>query len=350
MIRCLILLLLCLPLAAAADSPVVVKIGAIYALTGDWASWGRNCRQATELALGEINKRSPGRKLVLVLEDSPNARPTNAVSAFKKLVDREQVSYILGPMSPEEFAAIAPLADRAGVPLLPFVSSRTSIPAAMFVWLDPETEALRLADFVADRHRRVAILSSDQEWEALVGQIFGRRLLAKGVAVPTIEEPPFDSADVRSQVTKVKQLNPDAIFITSYLLFPKYMKGLHALRVNVPKYSIELDQSTIAASGKTAEGLMFIRPAAPQDQFSAAFRARWQSEPDIPAAQCYDAVGILARALDAGVNDKASFVRYFHSFPPYNGAAGEIRVDNGRTIMSTEIFKVVDSKFVRFEK
>ncbi len=340
----LLLFLLLAPFMARAEKPTEIKVGAIYAMTGDWASWGKNCQQGTELALAELKRDASTPKITLVLEDSPNAKPTNALSAFKKLTDIDRVQFILGPMSPEEYAAVAPVADRKGVPLMPFVSSRIVIPAAVFMWMDPETQARRIADYVALRHRSVAILSSNQDWDVQVGQAFKRRLLERGVAVPVLEEPPFDSSEVRSQIAKLSLSKVDAIFVTSYLLFSQYLKALGTAQIKLPMYGIELDQSAISSAGAVTEGLQFIRPAAPDKKFRDAYQAMWGAEPDIPASQCYDSVMILSKAVAAGVKDKESFAAYFSSRPPHAGASGLIAIQKGKTIMSTDLFEVRNGK------
>jgi branched-chain amino acid transport system substrate-binding protein len=328
-------------------NPYEIKVGAIYALTGDWASWGKNCQQGTELALAKLNEDPTNPELKLIIEDSPNAKPTNAISAFRKLVDIDHVKFILGPMSPEEYSAVAPLADRGGIPILPFVSSRIQIPAAAFMWMDPETEAQRIAAHVAVRHKSVAILSSNQEWDVQVGQSFKKHLLEKGISIPIIEEPPFESTEVRTQVAKLATKKYDAIFITSYLLLPKYLKQIQAAKIQVPTYSIEIDSSAIATSGKAAEGLQFIRPAAPDNKFIETYRNKWGADPDIPATQCYDSVMILNRAIRAGVIDSKSFTDYFKVSPTFQGASGKISIQRGKTVMSTDLFEVKNGRMVR---
>lgn len=324
-----------------------ISLGAIYALTGEWSSWGTNCRQGTQLALEDLKRRDSKERFKLVLEDSSNAKPINAITAFKKLAHIDHVDFILGPMSPEEYAAVAPLADRAGIPLLPFVSSRVRIPAAMFMWMDPETQAHRIADYVGERHRSIAVLSSTQEWEALIGQTFKARILARGGSVPVIEEPPFDSLDVRAEIAKLKNKRIDAVFVTSYLLFPKYIKEMKAAGIDIPMYSIEIDATVVAAASSASEGLQFIRPAAPTDDFKNSFKETFGSDPDIPASNCYDSVMVLDRAITAGVRDKDTFATYFKSFPEYQGASGTIRLVNGKTLMSTDLFRVKNGQIER---
>ncbi len=343
----LLLSLILLPLVALAEDTEPIKIGAIYAITGDWGSWGVNCQRGTDLAVAELEKKNVPYKLERIIEDSVGAKPVNAISAFRKLVDIDHVKFVLGPMSPEEYSAIAPLADSKGIPIIPFVSFRVAIPAAFFMWVDPDTEASRIADYVAERHRKVAILSSNQEWESIVGRKFKARLEEKGSEVPLIVEPPFDAVDVKTEIAKLKAQKFDSIFITSYLLFGKYIKGIQSSKIDVPLYSIEMDASSVALGGSGSEGLVFIRPASPDKEFRDLFHQAWGAEPDIPASQCYDSVMILNRAIMSGVRDKESFIKHFKAFQPYNGVSGRISVEGGRTIMSTDLFQVNNGAIVR---
>jgi ABC-type branched-subunit amino acid transport system substrate-binding protein len=313
-------------------------------MTGEWASWGKNCQQGTQLALEERQQQNMALKFDFVLEDSPSAKAMNALNAFKKLVEIDRAKFILGPMSPEEYAAVAPLADRQGIPLIPFVSSKISIPAAAFMWMDPDTQARRIADYVAASHQSVAILSGTQEWESQVGRAFKARLLEKGGSVPIFEEPPFDSTDVRAQIAKLSKAKFDAIFITSYPLFTLYLKSISAAQIKAPIYSIEIDQAAITAAGAASEGVEFIRPVAPNDKFTQAFQARWGAAPDVPASQCYDSVMVLSKAIASGVTDKESFARYFSAAEPFEGASGKISIQRGKTVMSTDLFKVKNGK------
>jgi ABC-type branched-subunit amino acid transport system substrate-binding protein len=127
------------------------------------------------------------------------------------------------------------------------------------------------------------------------------------------------------------------------------MKGLQALDIRAPVYSIEIDASAVVSAGTASEGITFIRPAAPDDKFNQTFRAMWKVDPDIPASQCYDAIMILSRAIVAGVSDKESFATYFKSFPSYVGASGTISITNGKTLMSTDLFRVASGQIKRVQ-
>ena len=79
----LVTLLLSLPFYTSCGKEEEVKIGVFFPLTGDVSSWGERGRNATELAVEEINARGGinGRRLKAIYEDS-RAEPKTGVGGF----------------------------------------------------------------------------------------------------------------------------------------------------------------------------------------------------------------------------------------------------------------------------
>jgi branched-chain amino acid transport system substrate-binding protein len=107
-----------------------IKIGAIFALTGDAAPYGERAKRGVELALEEINKGGiKGRKIKITYEDS-QGNPQKAVSAFLKLINLDKVKFILGPLSTTEVLAIAPMAEKEKILILTPTASAPQITKA----------------------------------------------------------------------------------------------------------------------------------------------------------------------------------------------------------------------------
>ena len=58
---------------------------------------------------------------------------------------------------------------------------------------------------------------------------------------------------------------------------------------------------------------------------------------------------VLSRAIRSGVSDKDSFAKYFANFPLYTGASGTISVEDGKTVMPTEMFRVEKGQIMQVE-
>ena len=332
--------LLCLPGTGASEDKLTV--GGISVLSGEGSSWGVNQQRGSVLAVEEWNVKGGirGKQIKLVFEDSPSGLARNAMSAYSKLVHGNGIKFILGPVAMDELLAVVPAAVKDGV----FLGGATYMPNAprnfFTTWIDADLESDRIAAEVLAKHKRIAILSSQQSWESQVARRFRETFIHAGGEITSFEEPSFEAAEVKSEVLRVKQTQPEALFISSYLLCSKYIKEIQRLGMQIPMFSIELDQAVIDNSGAAAEGLIFIAPTAPSDEFVKKFRQRWQANPEIPAASAYDAANLLFTAIsDRGENvDDVS--RYFEALRGYDGATGHIEKRDGRTVVSTSLYAV----------
>ncbi len=98
-----------------ADEPV--KIGLDNPLTGTYAALGKNELIGAQLALAQINAKGGilGRQAQLLIEDSTSGDAGTAVEKARKLIDRDQVNFILGNINSALAAAIANVAYEKGV-------------------------------------------------------------------------------------------------------------------------------------------------------------------------------------------------------------------------------------------
>jgi ABC-type branched-subunit amino acid transport system substrate-binding protein len=170
----------------------------------------------------------------------------------------DQASVFFGFVSPEELAAVGPVAEKDGTA---FVASKILPKNVLLVWMSPEVEAQRLAERVYQAHTRVAILSADQQWEKDVSEAFSAEFSKLGGEISLRVEVPYASKDVRSEVLKVKQSTATAVVIPPYSLSSSYAKALRRSGSKLPIYGIKLDQAAIDDSQGAAEGAFIIRPA-----------------------------------------------------------------------------------------
>jgi branched-chain amino acid transport system substrate-binding protein len=84
-----------------------IKIGAILNLTGPIAFIGPLFKNGIEMALEEVNYTIGGRKIVLIPEDAAGDMNV-CLEKAKKLVERDKVHIIIGPLMGDAHMAIAP--------------------------------------------------------------------------------------------------------------------------------------------------------------------------------------------------------------------------------------------------
>ena len=100
--------------ARAADT---VKIGLDNPLTGTYAAVGKNEMIGCQLAIEQINAKGGilGRKVELLIEDSTSGDAATAVQKARKLIDRDQVNFLLGNVNSALALAMAQVAAEKGV-------------------------------------------------------------------------------------------------------------------------------------------------------------------------------------------------------------------------------------------
>ena len=89
---------------AAADGDVI-KIGVLVPLTGAFASLGVDGMEGTKMAFEEIDYKIAGKQVELFFEDTA-ADPDLCIQKTSRLVEREGVDIILGPLSGGEATAL----------------------------------------------------------------------------------------------------------------------------------------------------------------------------------------------------------------------------------------------------
>lgn len=340
-----------LPSAASAEQQSEFTIGAILILTGTGANYGEYSKNGAILAQREINAAGGinGRPLKIIYEDETGSSAKAALTAYRKLTSQDHVKFILGPNWQDALVALAPIAQRENVFMItPSTPTSEQIPANIFsTWPDVEDEVDKIAPLIIKSGKRLAILSVQQAWENIVDARLKSTFAKLGGAVVVHETPPPDTTNVKAEVLRVKAGRADVVFISSYALFGVYAQELKKQGIAMPMYGIEVDQAAIDSANGTTEGLIYIGPDYPSSRFSDSFKSSFGKSPDVPASNAYDAVHLLARAINEVGDDPNRVTNYFRSFHDFEGASGLISSRSGRTRMSTAFYVVRNGKFER---
>lgn len=219
-----------------------IKIGVIAPLTGIVADYGAEMKAGIEAA--------GGTNVEFVYEDD-TCDPKEAVTAYKKLVDIDKVSFIIGPAcgSPQE--AVAPLLkDGKVIMVVPSAASGALYAESGGNIYDMqyalESEAAFLAkQMYALGYKKVALVTYQNAFSKVLADSFKkeyRGLVVKEVAFTGTE------TDISSGLLKLKGGDYDAIFSTDIsfdisFFFARGMKKLKDLKINQPifsSYAVEL--------------------------------------------------------------------------------------------------------------
>jgi branched-chain amino acid transport system substrate-binding protein len=111
------LLQLATPFIIPARAADTVKIGLDNPLTGTYAAVGKNELNGCELAIEQINAKGGilGRQAELLVEDSTSGDAGTAVQKARKLIDRDQVNFLLGNVNSALSLAMAQVSNEKSV-------------------------------------------------------------------------------------------------------------------------------------------------------------------------------------------------------------------------------------------
>jgi branched-chain amino acid transport system substrate-binding protein len=290
-----------------------IRIGSMAALTGVGSAIGIEENKGAQLAVEEINQRGGinGRKLELVSEDVSLDKIKNAVSSVQKLIHTDKVVALVGPQWDEPAGPILPVIKDAQVPTVGADNSDQTEkdidnPFFFSTWYDNRVGVRELLRFAQQKGiRTIAIIRPvDSGFWKFTGDIMHTEASKYGVQI--VEDVDMGnplSLDFRTPISKIKQKNPDAVFIvTSDYNQCVFMKQVKEIGLNSIKLGTESagDYISLKNCPELLENTYFSTPKVTEKgaQFNTAFKNRFGDTPKFPSAvTAYDAVYVIAEAL-----------------------------------------------------
>src|SRR5258708_1792450 len=198
-------------------SETEIVIGTHQDLSGPVKGWGVPVSNGMKMAVEEINAAGGinGRKIKLIVEDS-GYDPKRAVLASQKMVERDKIFAMVGPMgSPTVLAAQDILFDAGVLQLFPLTSAEFTFkfdPAKpqerlKFNNLPPYVESTRAAVkymIEAKNFKKPCIMHQDDEYGKNVLDGFTKQLEAMKVTPASITSYKRGASDFSAQVAKMK--------------------------------------------------------------------------------------------------------------------------------------------------
>ncbi len=344
------------------------KLGLILPLTGPESVAGQSILQGVQLAIAQVGVSAEGRPYRLIVRDSAGV-PERAQAAVARLAREEKVIGIIGPVFSETARAAATEADRLKVPMVvPFAHAPGIPELSPYVFrnsLTNRAQAAFMARYAVESLglKRFAILYPDDSYgndlktlftlgvEALGGRVVGQaaydpaandftesiRTLG-GIADEELERLSPDTEDGAAPTSPlpVAQTAPpidyDALFI------PGYFDKVGLLAPQLAFYNV-MGVALLGGNGWNSPELLtigehYVEGAVFVDGFFAGskrtavktfvenFRLSFGQDPDILAAQAYDAAGLILSVLHDGAATREQLREGLLTIRNYPGASG----------------------------
>jgi len=377
-----------------------VQVGLLAPMTGEDAELGTLILQGVKLALDNYNARAPN-PLKLIVYDTKGS-PVETARKSKELLTKDQAQICIGPIlsgtaavsaamfSGKDIVMITPTANEDGI---------SGIDENIFQMnVSIGTIARKLADYSLDNLniREFAIIAPNSAFGYAMAEAFKEALGRHSIEVVHEE---YYNEGIHDFTATLKKLR--------YTLLCRKLELIAAERGNMQRItqpsrydSTKYADSTLAVGGlfmplmdyqdvvKLAPQAVFHRirtqmlgtggwynPRVPADgkryvsnaiistgvqsdpesadwkNFEAAYRARYNADPNRIAALGYDAAQLVIKAVEeTGGGDPAKIKKALNSVQNYNGMSGKISFD-AHTGANNEavIMKVTETGFMRVQ-
>ena len=344
-------------------APTAVKIGALLALTGSGANYGKSLRNGIEIARDEINRSGGinGRPLEVVYEDSQGDAKTG-LAGFDKLVNVDKVPVVLGSIS-SVILAVAPVADRKQVVFLNSSAISPKICEAAGNYLfsimpSGAQESEFMAKELARRHKGqlIAVLYSNNSSGVGTKDAFVPAMQAAGGKIAAALSYELGATDFRTQLAKIKASGAKACYLIAFSSkeWADILNQAKQLGLSTQWYSysgIETDE-TLRLAGTAANGIIYSYPAyqgtrALMDKFQDAYRAKHGTWADIYTVTSYDGMMMLASVMRKDGITATAIRDGLRRAGAYSGIFGEIRFNKKQYVDKPLLLKTVRKQ--RFE-
>ena len=306
-------------------------------------------------------------KIRLITADDQST-VAGAVEAFNKLIHQDKVSVILGPTSSSQVPETSPIAHENQVVAISPTSAASGLSAiSNFVFRTNLTTDVLIPNGVRVTqeklgYQKVATLFDEIDLFAQSSDAELRKaLMDNGVEILTAESFQTEEADLSAQFTRIKALNPDAIFISATVadISDILIQG-RALGVStdIPFIvNLTLSRDLVAAAGDAAEGTITFTSwdstaGTPGNQiFVQNYSTKYGIKPNIWAAQFYAAVHILGKGItDAQSTDPKAIAAALAEIRDFDTILGSFSFNAvGDAVYTPIVLIVKDGEFEVFE-
>jgi branched-chain amino acid transport system substrate-binding protein len=313
-------------------SPDQILLGSLHPLSGGLEFEGTEAHQGVLVAVDEINeaggiKSMDGAEVKVESEDT-GGDPERATGQATRMAQDGVVAF-LGTMSSGVALAIQPISERSEVPLMISAAADPELTARDLQYtfrahptveqsVDGAIEALQgLSESSGKSIERVAHLKLEISAYDAVSDLLEEKLPGAGMELVDVVSAPLDATDFSTQVTQVKQSEPDVLVISALLaqsleiektmeaqdFRPPFQIGI-AAGFTHPGFAKEVPQ---LAEGIGDVTYWYDASSDVWKKFAQEYEDKYGSTPTTHAAQGYQAALIVMDALErAGTTDGAA--------------------------------------------
>jgi branched-chain amino acid transport system substrate-binding protein len=337
------------PTTAPTSRPADIVLGHVACMTGSQATFGLSADQGMRLAVEELNASGGvlGRRVQLITWDD-RSRTEEAELGARRLILQDHVVALLGATSSARTLALAPVAQKHGVPVLTPTATNPQVTAGReFVFracVSDPAQAAAMARYATEnlKHRRYAILRHrGSDYSRLMADGFAEAArVARAEVVAEAEYEPGER-NFRVPLEKIRAARPDAVYVPAhYADMAPILTQARGAGMNMPFLGADgcASEELARAAGEALGQCYYTDHFSPDDPdkgvaaFVERYRKRYPGKaPDAIAFLGYDSVKLMADAIRRAGSTEGKAIRdALAATKDFAGTGGPVTIDKER--------------------
>jgi urea transport system substrate-binding protein len=282
-------------LACLVTSPALaaekVKVGVLHSLSGTMAISEVSVKDATLLAINEINAAGGimGKQIEPIIEDGASDWPTFAEKA-RKLIQQDGVAVVFGCWTSASRKAVLPVFEELnGLLFYPVqYEGLEASPNIFYTGAEPTQQIIPGVEYLLNKlgAKNIYLLGSDYVFPRTANLIIKAQLEAAGATLAGEEYVPLGGTEFSTIISKIQEAKPDAIFNTlngdSNVAFFKQFKDAGFTAETLPVMSVSVAEEEVRGIGPeniaghyTAWNYYQTTATPENEKFVAAYKAAY---------------------------------------------------------------------------
>jgi len=350
-----------------------LRIGVILPLTGDLENYGQSLKKGMELAAEEVNsrggvqiKKPEGiKKVILDLKDSQGKEDVG-VSIIKDFIFKEKIKVVIGAGASSVTLAIAPIAEENNTILLSPASSSPEITdAGTFIFRNYPSDLVegeKMASIAVKNldSKKIVVFSINNKYGQGIKGVFIKKFRSLGGETLRVFNFTRGTTDFKAMVEEAKSLEPDTVYLVGYELeVTQLLKEIKTQEFECVKLGTSaFNEAALKQSGDAAEMLIFPRYEIDLQSerevvrnFIQKYKLKYSEEPGDYAAYGYDALMMLAKAMEHRGDDPDTMQVELLNLREFNGVTGIVDINRqGDVTIYPKIYVVEEGVLILAEE
>ena len=299
----------------------VFKIGGIGPLTGDNSSYGTSVKNGAQIAVDELNAAGgvSGYTFELLFEDDETDEE-KSVNAYNKLMD-SNINALLGCVTSGCSVAVSEVSKDDGIlQVTPSGSAQacTQYDNAFRICFTDPMQGELMANYILEKGIKKAamIYNVSDEYSKGIADAFTAAYTAGGGELAASESYNTGDIDFKTQLTTIKNSGAEALFLPIYYSdVASISEQAVTVGLSLPYFGCDGWDGVIKqlnGDTKNIDGAVFLTPFVASSEaenvkkFVESYESKFGSTPDQFAADGYDGVYAIAKALEQTGGDASN--------------------------------------------